>query len=155
MDDRRYRCPVTGMPDFCSGPTVLCPYCGQTHEAEPCGLGISAHDIESVDLSDFAPESERVANPNDRTHLYPSVLGDEINADFDWAIGQKPTSRSNRRDTYKAMGLNMYSANEFQQMHPSDGAKPGVGISYAGQKDHRSTSERGGAIKTADGRTVL
>jgi len=33
-----FRCPETGLPDFCESDTVKCPYCRQMHKAYPVGV---------------------------------------------------------------------------------------------------------------------
>jgi uncharacterized Zn finger protein (UPF0148 family) len=34
---RAFRCPSTGLADFCDDESVTCPYCGETHEAYSIG----------------------------------------------------------------------------------------------------------------------
>lgn len=84
-----------------------------------------------------------------------NVIGDEIHgAAHDWTTGQTYTSKCTRDKDYKAAGMNMYGADEFRRKRGSPMPKPGVGISYAGQKNHKSSAERG-IVRTASGTRVI
>lgn len=81
------------------------------------------------------------------------VVPDKMHKHFDWAVGAEITSRSQKRRLYDDAGMIMVSAKDEWR----DKDKPrqhGFVASYAGQKNHQSSADRGG-VRTKTGQRVV
>jgi len=126
-----FRCPKTGLPEMFDEPGEHdCAACGGRHETYPTGCRILS------------------AGP-------PAVIGDRLTPHMDWAAGCWINSRSQRRKIYAKKGLRLKSIAEDRRQHGGETLRSSA-ITFGGQKDCRSTAERGiGEVKTGDGRKVV
>jgi len=83
----------------------------------------------------------------------PNVSGDKLHKHMDWSLGQEITSKSQRKRLDEQLGIERVSVHDEYRNKEKPRVK-GRSVSYAGQKDHTSSAERGG-VRTADGRQVL
>lgn len=112
-----YYCNKVLIPEWVDGPGVYdCPHCGCRHEAYEAGPP--------------APEPGM-----------PNIVSDKIPKHHDWAAGCDISSRSQRKRVYKQKGLRRMSLAEYNRKYGHEGNR-GVAYAYAGQKNHKSTSEK-------------
>ena len=125
-----YRCPVRGL-QVTEGPEdVQCAACGETHTPYETGA------------------------PTD-TSLGAAIIPDSLPEHMDWALGERIASRSERRRKYAAAGLRVKSASEHRRQHGHDmNPLRTTAITYAGQKNHKSSAERG-VVRTGTGQRVV
>ncbi len=86
-------------------------------------------------------------------NVVPNVVPDKMHKHYDYAVGAEITSRSQKKRLYEENDLIMVSAKEEWR----DKDKPrrtGFAASYAGQKNHQSSAERGG-VRTVTGQKVV
>tara|TARA_Y100000310_G_scaffold343676_1_gene452419 strand:- start:135 stop:506 length:372 start_codon:yes stop_codon:yes gene_type:complete len=83
----------------------------------------------------------------------PSVVGDELRPHMDWSLGEVVSSRSQRRRRYEESGMIMKSAKEVYRNKDKPN-NTGRAVSYPGQKNHKSSAERGG-VRTKTGQRVI
>lgn len=111
------RCDLNNQFAYVEGDKITsatCPLCGSSHACEPTKLS-------------FMPTV--------------AFQGDELRKHMDWALGQEVTSKSERKRLYTAKGLREKSYSEHRRQHGAP-PKSGVGYSYAGQTNNKSTAER-------------
>lgn len=85
------------------------------------------------------------------------VHGDKLHPFFDYACGERITSKSQRRRIYKQKGLRLKSVAEHKRQYPDEftvNTHQKKGVSYRGQKHHKSAAEREG-VRTGKGQLVL
>lgn len=90
-----------------------------------------------------APKSvlETTPIPAARFGEAPAVIGDRLRPHYDWALGEKVSSKSERRRKYAAAGLQLTSIKEYRRRVGTRGPeKPGTAYSYGGQKCRASAS---------------
>ncbi len=83
----------------------------------------------------------------------PNFTPDSLTPHMDWSLGDVVTSRSERKRRYEERGMIMKSAKEVYRNKDKPNVK-GKAVSYAGQKHHKSSAERGG-VRTKSGQLVL
>lgn len=120
-----YRCPVVGL-DFADGPG--CAWCTTCHEFHDTWLA-------------GAPEPEPGT---------PFARNDRLAPHYDWAAGQRFTSKSAREAYCKRHGLVLRSYDEHLRNESHNHSKPRA-ITFGGQKLRRSSAEKRGIV---DGHAV-
>ena len=124
-----FRCPETGLVEWadCAG-VHPCPFCNGKHETFQCG-------------------------PPPQREGAPYVRGDRISKYFDWSCGCEIDSKTLRKRRYMEKGLVEKSEKEHRKQHNEPKYKPSV-VSYAGQKNHKSSAERNW-VRTKTGQRVI
>lgn len=135
-------------------PPEFCPDCSRRYTQTPVQKWVDYDERQ-------ARIDEARAKTAPKAKLLPegvggiAFIGDELRGQkMDYSIGKIPTSKSQRKKDYEAAGMFMVSGDEMIRRNGRPMAKPGVAMSYAGQKRHKSTAERGGPVRTATGQEI-
>ena len=98
------------------------------------------------------PEAVAVID-NSSTLEVPQFTRDKQHKYFDYTCGAEITSRSQKRRIYEQQGLVEVSAKDEYRDKEKPNTK-GRAVTYGGQKNHKSTAERGG-VRTKTGQQVI
>jgi len=82
-----------------------------------------------------------------------NVIPDSFTPHMDWSLGMMVSSRSQRRRLYAENDMHMKSVKESFKDKDTPNVNGHV-VSYAGQKFHKSSAERGG-VRTKTGQLVI
>ena len=146
-----FRCTETGLVEWadCAG-VQPCPFCNGQHMTYECGL---PRVVSKDSQQEPAKEKTVFGKPAINGIQSPYIRGDRISKYYDWSCGSEIDSKSQRKRKYAEKGLVEKSEREHRRQHNEPDYKQ-VAVSYPGQSDHTSSSERH-AVRTKTGQKVI
>jgi len=125
-----------------------CPHCRETHPRVSWKDYLQFQDEQVIEEK----KPVKVIDKSSKIGI-PFARKDKMKKHMDWSLGQEITSKSQRDKLDAEHGMIRVSPQEEYRNKDKPRVK-GRAVTYAGQKEHTSSAERGG-VRTKEGQLII